>query len=546
VLLLYRYKPLQLRLLLLELLPQTFPASDYNYSYYSYDDYYYYNYSYYYYYYYDYYYLYHSFQLLHLGCATTRRDTACHDDADINSPDLMALLAAARIKASTATNASTHQHTSADTSSDSVSPSMVAAHSALLQRGSEIADAYIAPVRSSSKPSLGPQSPEAASSFGAVQAALLQMQRDVLTEADSPVRPSATLSPELASPDVVELLNGRRFGNQSDRSTSPCTISPRLLINLHADQPQLSDLFDDDGGVMEGVAAVFGADVEEDLHASYNETALSKTQLSETELDELNLEDMEEDGVAGYVPGDDQDDEDNWSVDKAEAIGAASLKDTMLRAVRGENARMEQHRKQVETSHDFFKCKCKFAKDRGAESCLDIFGKKQFRQFHAETYGNADPSKDPAADKLHRSKLETVTNNLIGHVWALKVDAVNGRPGDTNQHGHVFTVRQWELNKTPVCKLAWQAARGASGRRHRTLCKHAFDLWLCLDAPSPTPPAPSLPPTPPTPHPPPPTLHPHHPPPTPPPISLDTDPPCAQIPWFAGVSGPLTTSAKKK
>jgi hypothetical protein len=177
-----------------------------------------------------------------------------------------ALLAAR--EASTATNASTHQHTRADTSREAASSHLAALHAQLLGIiGSELPDL------------------------------------------PSPDRPSATLSQEPVSPDVVELLHGRRYSSPSNRTAPRSIYPPRLQP---ADKPQLCDLFDSDGGVLEGVAGVFGDDVDHALNSSMG-SLFSGPKLLETGL---NAEDFEEETVAGHVPGVDQDDEDNWSVDK--------------------------------------------------------------------------------------------------------------------------------------------------------------------------------------------------------------------------------------
>ena len=40
-----------------------------------------------------------------------------------------------------------------------------------------------------------------------------------------------------------------------------------------------------------------------------------------------------------------------------------------------------------EQGHATFACGCPIARARGATSCLDRFGKEQFRRWHNETYG---------------------------------------------------------------------------------------------------------------------------------------------------------------
>jgi hypothetical protein len=94
---------------------------------------------------------------------------------------------------------------------------------------------------------------------------------------------------------------------------------------------------------------------------------------------------------------------------------------------------------------------------------------------HAETYGSFNPSKTSTANVAYRSKLETVTFNIMGHMWALKEPAVTGSD-KKDARGMVYTIKVWKIDGKEMCKAAWIEARGGAKRRHRSLCKHKFDL----------------------------------------------------------------------
>lgn len=73
--------------------------------------------------------------------------------------------------------------------------------------------------------------------------------------------------------------------------------------------------------------------------------------------------------------------------------------------------RAEGHWKMAsKDGHSAFACGCALAKARGAQSCLDRFGKEQFRRWHNETYGvtadgKASKDSDPATH-IHRKMWE--------------------------------------------------------------------------------------------------------------------------------------------
>jgi hypothetical protein len=97
-----------------------------------------------------------------------------------------------------------------------------------------------------------------------------------------------------------------------------------------------------------------------------------------------------------------------------------------------------------EQGHTSFACGCVIARARGATSCLDRFGKEQFRRWHNETYGvTADGSTakhlDPATS-IHRK------------VWDLKEPVASNSEGSfraekgLDAYGRMWQVKKWKLD----------------------------------------------------------------------------------------------------
>ena len=96
-----------------------------------------------------------------------------------------------------------------------------------------------------------------------------------------------------------------------------------------------------------------------------------------------------------------------------------------------------------EQGHTAFACGCHIARARGATSCLDRFGKEQFRRWHNETYGvTADGSAakhlDPATS-IHRM------------MWALKEPLADPGEKGLDAYGRKWQIKNWKLDGHEVC-----------------------------------------------------------------------------------------------
>ena len=110
--------------------------------------------------------------------------------------------------------------------------------------------------------------------------------------------------------------------------------------------------------------------------------------------------------------------------------------------------RKEQHLKMAsEQGHTAFACGCHIARARGATSCLDRFGKEQFRRWHNETYGvTADGSAakhlDPATS-IHRK------------LWELKEPLADPGEKGLDAHGRKWQIKTWKLDGHEVgCRMS--------------------------------------------------------------------------------------------
>ena len=101
--------------------------------------------------------------------------------------------------------------------------------------------------------------------------------------------------------------------------------------------------------------------------------------------------------------------------------------------------RKEQHFQMAsEQGHTTFACRCDIARARGATSCLDRFGKEQFRRWHNETYGLT-------ADGSEAKHLNPATS-IHSRMWALK-EPVAG-PGEQayDAYGRKWQIKEWKLD----------------------------------------------------------------------------------------------------
>jgi hypothetical protein len=107
--------------------------------------------------------------------------------------------------------------------------------------------------------------------------------------------------------------------------------------------------------------------------------------------------------------------------------------------------RKEQHFQMAsEQGHATFACRCHIARARGAASCLDRFGKEQFRRWHNETYGvTADGS-----EAKHLSPATSIHNRM----WALKEPLAGrkGQAGEYDEYGRKWQIKNWKLDGQEV------------------------------------------------------------------------------------------------
>ena len=106
--------------------------------------------------------------------------------------------------------------------------------------------------------------------------------------------------------------------------------------------------------------------------------------------------------------------------------------------------RKEQHLKMAsEQGHAAFACGCSIARARGASSCLDRFGKEQFRRWHNETYG-------VAADGSNDKHLDPATS-IHQKMWALKEPLADPGEKALDTYGRKWQIKTWKLDGHEVC-----------------------------------------------------------------------------------------------
>ena len=106
--------------------------------------------------------------------------------------------------------------------------------------------------------------------------------------------------------------------------------------------------------------------------------------------------------------------------------------------------RKEQHFKMAsEEGHSAFACGCHIARARGATSCLDRFGKEQFRRWHNETYG-------VTADGSTAKHLDPATS-ILWRMWALKEPLADPGEKGLDAYGRKWRIKNWKLDGQEVC-----------------------------------------------------------------------------------------------
>lgn len=98
--------------------------------------------------------------------------------------------------------------------------------------------------------------------------------------------------------------------------------------------------------------------------------------------------------------------------------------------------------------HTSFACGCHVARARGATSCLDRFGKEQFRRWHNETYGvNPDGSSGSSIGHL------SPATSIHFRMWALKepLAGPGEEAGENDPYGRKWQITNWKLDGHEVC-----------------------------------------------------------------------------------------------
>ena len=110
-----------------------------------------------------------------------------------------------------------------------------------------------------------------------------------------------------------------------------------------------------------------------------------------------------------------------------------------------------------------FGCHCSIASARGATSCIDIFGKEQFRRWHNETY-IIPVTRDNSSPSL----MNAVQTSIHQKIWGLKAPATDTLGGQ-DRYGRKYVIPKWTLDGHEVCREAWQLVVGGSSKKHSSI-----------------------------------------------------------------------------
>ena len=106
--------------------------------------------------------------------------------------------------------------------------------------------------------------------------------------------------------------------------------------------------------------------------------------------------------------------------------------------------RKEQHFEMASVQgHAAFACGCRIARARGAASCLERFGKEQFRRWHNETYG-------VTSDGSNATHLDPVTS-ILSRMWPLKEPLAGPGEQACDSYGRKWQIKNWKLDGQEVC-----------------------------------------------------------------------------------------------
>ena len=108
-----------------------------------------------------------------------------------------------------------------------------------------------------------------------------------------------------------------------------------------------------------------------------------------------------------------------------------------------------------EEGHSTFECGCRVAKARGARSCLDQFGREQFRRWHNETYG-------VSLGKSAEHEFLDPATSIHHKMWHLKEPIALKGDASCDAYGRKWNIPTWKLDGHEVSvdlahalKLAW-------------------------------------------------------------------------------------------
>ena len=146
-------------------------------------------------------------------------------------------------------------------------------------------------------------------------------------------------------------------------------------------------------------------------------------------------------------------------------VGSFSLPDSGT-----EESRRDMHWKMASKwGFAGFQCNCSLARQRGASSCIERFGKEQYRRWHNETYFNVMEEKATPKQEAGKSSLkDRVTSSIFTRMWNLKVPATDSFGGQ-DRYGRKYVIPRWMLDGYEVCHEAWKLVVGGSEKKHRTL-----------------------------------------------------------------------------
>ena len=129
----------------------------------------------------------------------------------------------------------------------------------------------------------------------------------------------------------------------------------------------------------------------------------------------------------------------------------------------------QQFKMASEQGHTAFACGCPIARAWGATSCLDRFGKEQFRRWHNETYGvTADGS-----DAKHLDPASSIHSRM----WSLKEPLAGPGEKGLDEYGRKWQIKTWKLDASHL------GGPGAVKPLHVVVCRRVAWWHGCDGSP---------------------------------------------------------------